>query len=185
MDAMAAMFANAGSWFVIKLCYLLTLIVIAGTTVVVMVLPLLADLTLAISAVFLPLCLAFYPISKEWALSAINAMMGSIAVTVAVALFAKMFLSGAGVLAKGAAKADALAKSGDLGLALGAGLGMLVVAGIVLVLATSLPGIVSGIFGGASLSSSVKQTNSMSGKAAGGAIKGAGALAEKLSKLLK
>ena len=185
MDPLGAMFANAGSWLIIKLCYLLTLIVIAATTIVVMVLPLVADLTLAISAVFLPLCLAFYPLSKEWSLSAINAMMSSVAVTVAVSLFAKMFLSGAGVLAKGAAKADALAKSGDLGLALGAGLGMLVVSGIVLVLAASLPGIVSGIFGGASLSSSVKQTNGMVGKGVGAAAKGASAIAAALSKLAK
>lgn len=185
MDAMAAMFANAGSWIVIKLCYLLTLVVIALTTIVVMVLPLLAELSLALAAVFLPLCLAFYPLVKEWALNAINVMMGSVAVTVAVSLFAKMFLAGAGVLAKGAAKADAIAKSGDLGLALGAGLGMIVVSCIVLLLAWSLPGIVTVIFSGASLSSSVKQTNGMLGKGAGAAAKGASAIAAALSKLAK
>lgn len=182
MDAMASMLANFGSFLIIKLCYLLTLLVLAFTTVVLMVLPLVADLTLAISAVFLPLCLAFYPISKDWALSAINALMSSIMVTVAVALFARIFLGAGGMLAKGAAKADAVAQSGDLWLALGAGLGMLVVAGIVLLLASSLPAIVSGIFAGASLSSSVKQASGMAGKGAEAYAKVSGAAAKEMMK---
>lgn len=185
MEMMIDMFTNAGGWLIVQLAYLVATLIVAATVVLLVAIPIVAHFYLIVASIFLPLTLAVWPFNKDWALSCINTMMGAVGSTVTVAIFSKFFLGSSGILAKGATTATAALEAGDKGLIMGAALGIIVVAGVVLLIAKSISGVVSSIFAGASLSVAERGASKAAAGAGAGAAKAMSAMASGIAKLAK
>lgn len=124
-------------------------------TVAVTVIPMLADITLVVCAMLMPICLAFWPFNKSWAMNAIGTGIGAVLVKAVVAFFLEITLGAGGALQAAITKTRAqmlvsidAGRPAEFTLVIGAMLGITAVMIIMLLIVMQLPGIVRGIFGG-------------------------------------
>lgn len=169
----------AGSFVLLNLLQIAMLIAAAVLTVVMIAIPIVADFALTLAAVFAPIGLALWPISKNYATSALNMMIGSALVGSAAAFFIKLIAADGGVIdqAVRAAIAQMQAGTNQIGVVVGVAVGMIVLFGIFFLIATAIPRIMTALFGGIAIDPAglVKAGAAMAmGGAVGGAIGAAG-----------
>lgn len=145
----------ASNFVIIYLGAGLVMLVASLMTVAVTVVPILADVTLVVCAMLMPICLAFWPINKSWAMNAIGAALGAVLVKAVVGFFLEIILGSGGALAHAVNSTRqqmftswAAGREPEFTLILGSMLGIVVVMVIMLLVIMQLPGIVRGIFGG-------------------------------------
>lgn len=151
VDALTAL----GNWLVIYMGVGLVLTVGALMTVAVTVVPILADVTLVVCALLMPICLAFWPINKSWTMNAIGTGLSAVLIKAVVGFFLEIVLGSGGALAGAVSTTQtkmlaawAADREPEFTLVLGAMLGITVVMTVMLLVIMQLPGIVRGIFGG-------------------------------------
>lgn len=169
----------AGSFVLLNLLQIAMLIAAAVLTVVMIAIPIVADFALTLAAVFAPIGLALWPISKNYATSALNMMIGSALVGSAAAFFIKLIAADGGVIdqAVRAAIAQMQAGTNQIGVVVGVAVGMIVLFGIFFLIATAIPRIMTALFGGIAIDPAglVKAGAAAAvGGAVGGAIGAAG-----------
>lgn len=169
----------AGSYVLLNLLQITMLIAAAVLTVVMIAIPIVADFALTLAAVFAPIGLALWPISKNYATSALNMMIGSALVGSAAAFFIKLIAADGGVIEQAvrAAIAQMQAGTNQIGVVVGVAVGMIVLFGIFFLIATAIPRIMTVLFGGIAIDPGglVKAGAAVAvGGAVGGAIGAAG-----------
>jgi len=164
-------FANIVNGFVLQLTTLLMMLAIAFLTVMVVAIPIVADFGLVLGAIFLPITLAVWPITKTWATAAIGTIVSSAMVGTAAAFFISLLLKDGGAMHKAVEKANQAMVGVNgvdtIGPVMAASLGMIIFSLIAIMAAFSITGVVSRIFGGATIDGARM--------AAGGMIAGASA----------
>lgn len=125
----------------------------AATALVAIAVPILADFALVMAAVFGPLALAMYPISKTWSYNALNLAVQSALVSVGCSVFLQILLgSDSGILQAAVNSTAAKMSAGNEFLpVVGGMLGMICVYALSCLVLLSIPRIVQAIFGGFSL----------------------------------
>lgn len=150
----------------------------AATAMVAIAVPALADFSLVLAAVFAPLCLAFYPISKTWAYNCLNTAVHAAMVSVATALLLQILLgrqNGIMQAAVDAAKAG-MSTGKTFEPIIGCMLGMIVTYMATIYILTHISSIVASIFGGFAMNPQLPQSGAKAAGAAGTAAKGAAAV---------
>lgn len=174
--AMAGMFdfldlpGKMAGMVVILLTSIITFGVIIYMIGMILVQYMIADVTIALAAIFMPFAIAFYPISNSWATSALNVVVGAVMTKVGIAFFLGLLLGSNGMLNTAVKSAT---ENGDgLMNTLGACIGVLGILFISITMLNSIPGIITSIFGGFSFSMPRGFGKAMSGMATGGAMAG-------------
>lgn len=149
----------------------------AATATVAIAVPALADFSLVLAAVFAPLCLAFYPVSKTWAYNCLNTAVHAAMVSVATSLLLQILLGRDGVMqaAVNAAKAG-MSTGRTFEPVIACMLGMIVFYMLTIYILTHISSIVASIFGGFAMNPQLPQSGAKAAGAAGTAAKGAAAV---------
>lgn len=124
----------------------------AATTLVAIAVPILADFSLVLAAVFAPLALGMWPISKTWSYNALNLAVQSGLTAVGSSVFLQILLGDSGILQAAVNSTAAKMNAGNEFLpAVGGMLGMICVYALSCLVLLSIPRIVQAVFGGMSL----------------------------------
>lgn len=144
-------------------------------TVAVTVIPMLADITLVVCAMLMPICLAFWPVNKSWAMSAIGTGIGAVLIKAVVAFFLEIILGSGGALQAAINKTRSqmlvsidAGRPAEFTLVVVSMLGITAVMIVMLLIVMQLPGIVRGIFGGFTPSADLGRAASTAKKIATG-----------------
>ncbi|WP_153133205.1 hypothetical protein [Dechloromonas hortensis] len=123
-----------------------------ATALVAIATPLLADTALVLAAVFAPLALAMYPISKTWSYNAVNLAVQSGLTAVGCSVFLQILLGDSGIL-QAAVNSTAAKMNADNQFlpVVGGMLGMICVYALSCLVLLSIPRIVQAVFGGFSV----------------------------------
>lgn len=157
----------------------LTVMAAAATSLVAVAIPVVADFSLIIAAVFAPLCLAIYPLSRTWAMSCFNTAVHAVMTGVGVAIFLQILLGKDGVLkaAIDATTVNMKASGENFMPILGGMLGLCVVYALAIIVLLAIPHIVQSIFGGFALNAAMPAAGAvMAGAKAGGRMSAAAAV---------
>lgn len=152
-------------------------VLMALLTALLALVPIFGDFALVLGAVFMPLCLVFYPLVPSWAGRALDTMMTGAMQACAAAFLLQLLLSANGPLVLGLnAAIQQMVVAGSFMATIAGIQGVMLMCLIGILLAIKLPDMVAAIFGGASINS-VMMAASGAKKAAGLAIsKGAAAI---------
>lgn len=124
----------------------------AATALVAIAVPILADFALVLAAVFAPLALSMWPISKTWSYNALNLAVQSGLTAVGCSVFLQILLGDSGVLQTAVnSTTEKMSADGAFLPVVGGMLGMICVYALSSLVLLSIPRIVQAVFGGFSL----------------------------------
>jgi hypothetical protein len=94
----AGVVSAVANYFILAILSLITLIIAAIMTAVIVAHILIQDFALVFAAIFFPLGVALWPVSKTWAMSTLSVMLQAVCSTAALAFFVEVLFAPGGAL---------------------------------------------------------------------------------------